>query len=235
MRDNSWSAMLRMPSLLESRNCLLHLWASLGRESIQPRYPPMDIGSSLNPELCHWETATSWQSSWADWRTNKTPYCPYFEKEMHQQGFWKNSRPLPERFNISWIATRHWTNWRSMHPDGQGRAERFLTYRMSQDEYFRYKKDWWISINTSGRNEPMKLRSDFSEAYQQNCTVFTVSLEKSDSHRFLPGNTRNGICRLLHPAHHGGSGKIPGGAQKNHECHAHLSSWKSGMSNGVTR
>ena len=23
------------------------------RESIQPRYPPMDIGSSLNPELCH--------------------------------------------------------------------------------------------------------------------------------------------------------------------------------------
>ena len=23
------------------------------RESIQPRYPPMGIGSSLNPELCH--------------------------------------------------------------------------------------------------------------------------------------------------------------------------------------
>ena len=34
-------------------NRLLHLRASLERESIQPRYPPMDIGSSLNPELCH--------------------------------------------------------------------------------------------------------------------------------------------------------------------------------------
>ena len=32
-----------LPSLLESRHRLLHLWASLERESIQPRYPPMDI------------------------------------------------------------------------------------------------------------------------------------------------------------------------------------------------
>ena len=49
----SKSAMQRMPSLLESRHRLLHLRASLGRESIQPRCPPMDNGSSLNPELCH--------------------------------------------------------------------------------------------------------------------------------------------------------------------------------------
>ena len=38
---------------LESRHRLLHLWASLERESLQPKYLPMDIGSSLNPELCH--------------------------------------------------------------------------------------------------------------------------------------------------------------------------------------
>ena len=43
-------------------------------------------------------------------------------------------------------------------------AQQNFTYRMSSDEYFRYKKNWWISLNTSGRNEPMKLRSDFSEA-----------------------------------------------------------------------
>ena len=43
-------------------------------------------------------------------------------------------------------------------------AQKDFTCRMSQDEYFRYKKNWWISLNTSGRNEPMKLRSDFSEA-----------------------------------------------------------------------
>ena len=40
-------------SLLESRHRLLHLRASLERESIQSKYPSMDIGSSLNPEPCH--------------------------------------------------------------------------------------------------------------------------------------------------------------------------------------
>ena len=43
-------------------------------------------------------------------------------------------------------------------------AQKDFTYRMSQDEYLRHKKNWWISLNTSGRNEPMELRSDFSEA-----------------------------------------------------------------------
>ena len=43
-------------------------------------------------------------------------------------------------------------------------AQKDFTYRISQDEYFRYKKNGWISLNTSGRNQPMKLRSDFSEA-----------------------------------------------------------------------
>ena len=43
-------------------------------------------------------------------------------------------------------------------------AQKDFTCRMSSDEYMRYKKNWWISLNTSGRNAPMKLRSDFSEA-----------------------------------------------------------------------
>ena len=49
-----------------------------------------------------------------------------------------------------------------MDPDGRGGAERF-PYRLSSDEYERYKKTLSISLNTSGRNAPMKLRSDFSE------------------------------------------------------------------------
>ena len=43
-------------------------------------------------------------------------------------------------------------------------AQKDFTCRMSSDENFRYKKNWWISLNTSGRNEPMKLSSDFSKA-----------------------------------------------------------------------
>ena len=43
-------------------------------------------------------------------------------------------------------------------------AQKDFNNRMSQDEYLRNKKNWWISLNTYGKNEPMKLRSDFSEA-----------------------------------------------------------------------
>ena len=48
-----------------------------------------------------------------------------------------------------------------------------------------------------------------------NYTVFTKILEKSNSRRFLSGNTSNGIRRLLHPAHLGGNGTILGGAHDN--------------------
>ena len=47
------SAMLGMPSLLESKNSLLHLWTSLEGKRIQPTSSPMAIGCSLNPEVRH--------------------------------------------------------------------------------------------------------------------------------------------------------------------------------------
>ena len=94
-------------------------------------------------------------------------------------------------------------------------AQKDFTYRMTEMSTFETKKNWWISLNTSGRNAPVKLRPG---------TVFTKSLEKSDLHRFLSGSIRNGIRRLLHPAHHGGSGTIPGGAHKIHQSQAPLSS-----------
>ena len=34
----------------------------------------------------------------------------------------------------------------------------------SSEEYERFKKNWYMSLNKSGRNAPMKLRSDFREA-----------------------------------------------------------------------
>ena len=38
------------------------------------------------------------------------------------------------------------------------------SYCPSSEEYERYKKNWYISLNKSGRNAPMKLRSDFRTA-----------------------------------------------------------------------
>ena len=64
----------------------------------------------------------------------------------------------------------------------------------------------------------MKIRSHFIKPYQ-NCTVFTVSLEKSGLAPIFPGNTRHGIRRLLHPAHH-----VEGAHEKLIKSQAHLSS-----------
>ena len=38
------------------------------------------------------------------------------------------------------------------------------SHHMTQAEYFRYRKNWWISLNNSGRSGPLKDRSDFNDA-----------------------------------------------------------------------
>ena len=101
-----------------------------------------------------------------------------------------------------------------MHPDGRGGEERFhlshVVWRVCE-----IQKRIGGSLSTH-LDAMHRWNSDQTSAkHFQKCTVFTVSLEKSDFNRFVLGNTRNDICRLLHPAHLGGSGTIPGGAHKN--------------------
>ena len=43
-------------------------------------------------------------------------------------------------------------------------AQEDHSYRLSSEEYERYQKNWYLTLNESGRNAPMKLRSDFREA-----------------------------------------------------------------------
>ena len=43
-------------------------------------------------------------------------------------------------------------------------AQKDFSYHMTQAEYFRYRNNWWISLNNSGRSGPLKDRSDFNEA-----------------------------------------------------------------------
>ena len=43
-------------------------------------------------------------------------------------------------------------------------AEQDFTYRMTESEYFRYKQNWWISLNKSGDHGPLRKRSDFNQA-----------------------------------------------------------------------
>ena len=43
-------------------------------------------------------------------------------------------------------------------------ADKKSSHYVTQAEYFRYKQNWWISLNNSGRYGPLKGRSDFNEA-----------------------------------------------------------------------
>ena len=44
-------------------------------------------------------------------------------------------------------------------------AEQDHTYHMSQEEYFHYKQNWWITLNKSGNDtQPVRKRSDFNQA-----------------------------------------------------------------------
>ena len=43
-------------------------------------------------------------------------------------------------------------------------AQEDHSYRLSYEEYLRYQKHWYITLNKSGKNAPMRLRSDFRAA-----------------------------------------------------------------------
>ena len=43
-------------------------------------------------------------------------------------------------------------------------AQKDFSCHMTQGEYFRYRKNWWISLNNSGKTEPRRGRSDFNDA-----------------------------------------------------------------------
>ena len=43
-------------------------------------------------------------------------------------------------------------------------ADKDFTHHMTQAEYFRYKKNLWVSLNKSGNTGPLRNRSDFNDA-----------------------------------------------------------------------
>ena len=55
-----------------------------------------------------------------------------------------------------------WTEEKCIEMDKLAQEDH--SYCPSSEEYESYRKNWKISLNKSGRNAPMKLRSDFREA-----------------------------------------------------------------------
>ena len=69
-----------------------------------------------------------------------------------------------------------------------------------------------------------EVQSTLQRSINEDAPSPTVSLERSDLHRFFSTSFTTGIRRLLHPVHHGGSGMATGRAHKIHQSQVPLSS-----------
>ena len=145
--------MLRMPSLLEPRHRLLHLWTSLESSRRIHRWQ-LDVLSIPN-YVMSLRKGDLMAIVMGRLKSKDNTVLPKNFEGIHDR-FQKDSRFRDSRLRID----RTVEICIQMDKD----AQKDFTCRMSSDEFMRYNKNWSVSLNTSGRNAPMKLRSDFSEA-----------------------------------------------------------------------
>ena len=154
--------MLRLLSLLESRHRSLHLWASFEREKSSRRIHrwQLDILSISNYVIKKGRPHGNRHGKTEEQR--KYSIAHNLRKRCIKKGFEGIHDRFQKdlRFRDSPLRIGR-TEEVCIQMDEV--AQKDFTYRMSSDEYMRYEKNWWISLNTSGQNAPMKLRSDFSD------------------------------------------------------------------------
>ena len=78
--------------------------------------------------------------------------------------FWKDSRSLLEKKNVFRESQLEHDRSEEICIQIDKDAQKDFTFWMMQIEYFRYRKNWWISLNKSGNTGPLRNRSDFNEA-----------------------------------------------------------------------
>ena len=164
MRNNSKSATLRMPSLLKSRNSLLHLCGHLLKESKSSH-----IFHSGDWMLSHSRTTSSKRSDFVVLGTAKLRQRKNISWPTTRGGD-VSKRNLMEftiaSNEIQYILIRNskigWTEEKCIAMDTLTQEDH--SYCPSSEEHERCKKNWFVSLNKSGRHASMKLRSDFREA-----------------------------------------------------------------------
>ena len=96
--------------------------------------------------------------------------------------------------------------------NGTIQQKKDFTHRMSESEYFRYKQNWWISLNKSGNTGQLRNPSDFKQALST-LTVYTKNLENDHSDRWFTGSATNGTNHIEFFLF--GNGVDPGDLPKN--------------------
>ena len=72
------------------------------------------------------------------------------------------------------------------------------TYHLSPEEFTRYQGQWYLTLNKSDKNGPMKLRSDFRAAVSIKKIVSTASQANKLKNPVLQNNTGDGILLQAH-------------------------------------
>ena len=99
-------------------------------------------------------------------------------------------------------------------------AQKDFSHHMTQAEYFRYRKSWWISLSNSGRSRPLRDRSDFNEALSTLNRLHQESGERQlRSVPFWKYQYWHQIIEIFLPV--GGNGALPGGAHNNNSKKVH--------------
>ena len=117
--------MLRMPSIREPRNCLLHLRTLLGWKRIQKKVKRTETECTAFPAIGDKERALSWCSTRQNRRTERVPKSLECVEEMLQEiwlsrwTFYRYSRSISQRSSLSWITTRNRMDTRKVQRDGR--------------------------------------------------------------------------------------------------------------------
>ena len=200
--------MLRMPSLLESRSDLLHLWTSLGCKRIQSIFCQWRLDALSIPHyVIKKERLYGARHGKTDAQKEHFVRSQRAEK-MYQKDFWWNSRSFPTRSSLSWFATQ------CIEMDKLAQEDH--SHCPSSEDYERYRKKLVYLAEQIGQEctDETPIRLPIS-SHNNEPTVSTENLEKNDQNQSFFINTKGCIRLLLLPVPHGGSGLTTGGA---HNC-----------------
>ena len=163
---------------------------------------------SLYPKLRDTEGTYSWCSTWRD--RNAWKRCC---KRVDSQG--EHLKGIHERFRRDQVYRESQlliflTELKCIEMDEWAKQDH--TYHLSKEEFKRYQGQWYLTLNKSGKNAPMRLRPDFSSCSLSK-TVFIVNQVRKLQNQYLHSNTGDGT---LPQAIHGGTRPTGvGGAHNN--------------------
>ena len=141
--------MFSLSSLLESRNCVLHLRKILDLQRIQKKVQQTKMDALSIPGLRDQKGAKNRRTKWP---------------RMRGRDAVRKSTP---KVNILQVFT---IDFSEIQSDGQNKkewdelAKEDHTYKLTPEDRRRYKGQWFLTLNKEGKNGPMKLRSHYRVA-----------------------------------------------------------------------